>query len=341
MTGAALGFPLGAADAAAVAAAEAVAVVATEAVGSGAAEAAFVGAAEAALATGSVGTSGVGFVPSELHAAAETEAATITARPLARRAQNGQKEPAAMCRWHRLQGTRSRISGRVTGMPRGLHSDRSPAPHLRAASLYCAAAAVLVLTRYAPSFAFLGQRGELFGWLGYVTLLTAALPGGVALLALRRRLPECGLRWGLARRDAPWIALAMAAAVALAAVVVARSPEMHDYYPRYRFVIAEPWLWLPATLAFAAYGLAWEMMFRGFLLFGAFARPGALAIAVQTALFAAAHADKPRLEAWLSLPAGVAFALAALRTRSVIPGWIVHFTLSTSVNLFAAYGGAR
>ena len=133
---------------------------------------------------------------------------------------------------------------------------------------------------------------------------------------------------------------------------------------------AEPWLRLPSTLLFAAYGLAWETMFRGHLLLAPLAdsppragaprdtdsppgasapRPAdspppaplsatALLLALQTALFAIAHIDKPPLEAWLSVPAGLFFGVLALRTRSVLPGFLLHFTVSTSVNLFCAYG---
>lgn len=211
-------------------------------------------------------------------------------------------------------------------------------PWRRAAAVHGAAALALILTRAAPSFRALGPRGELFGWLAYATLLTAGLPGVTLIVWLRRPLRSCGVTWGLARRDARWIALGVIGAVAVAAVV-ARAPSMAAYYPRYRAVLSAPWLWLPSTLAFAAYGLAWEAMFRGALLFGAFERPGALALALQTALFAIGHLDKPPLEAWLSIPAGALLGLAALRTRSILPGFVVHFTLSTSLNLFCAYGG--
>jgi hypothetical protein len=228
------------------------------------------------------------------------------------------------------------------------------------AALVAATALVLWLTREAPGFGFLGPRGELFGWLAYVTAITAALPAAAAFLVVRRPPRAFGLSWGLARRDAVWIGLSLLFAVALAAVV-ARAPGMRAYYPRYSYVRSQPLLWIPSTLAFAAYGLAWESMFRGFLLFGLlgpgaldpsrFAEPGgagrdaslrsrAGAVAgpllVQTLLFVLAHVDKPGLEAWLSIPAGLFFGLAALRTRSVLPGFLCHFTLSTSVNVFCA-----
>lgn len=114
VVGATVGWALGAAEVTVVGAAEGVAEAAgATGVGSAVAGGATVGAAEAALAAVSIGTSGVGLF-SELQAAAETDAATIMARPAARRAQKGQAAPAAMWRWQRAHGTRSRIGGERT-----------------------------------------------------------------------------------------------------------------------------------------------------------------------------------------------------------------------------------
>src|SRR5690349_10197218 len=63
----------------------------------------------------------------------------------------------------------------------------------RAAAAYATAALVLLLTRYAPSFAFLGPRGELPGWLLYITIVTACLPAAVLTLGLRQPLAQSGL----------------------------------------------------------------------------------------------------------------------------------------------------
>lgn len=208
----------------------------------------------------------------------------------------------------------------------------------RAACAYATAALVLLLTRHAPGFTALGPRGALLGWLAFVTAVTAGLPALVMAGWLRQPLSASGLSWGRTRRDAAWLVAATVGAVALAAVV-SRSPEMRAFYPRYAAVKSEPLLWLPSTLGFALYGLSWEMLFRGHLLLGALPTLGRAALLLQAVPFALAHVDKPPLEAWLSLPAGLVLGLVALRTRSVLPGVFVHFALSLAVNLFCAYGG--
>lgn len=213
---------------------------------------------------------------------------------------------------------------------------------MRTALVYASAAGVLLLTRYAPDFSALGPTGALFAWLTFVTAVTTLVPAGAVVVGLRKPLSAFDLRafglgWGRSRRDALWVALAVAGAV-VAAALVSRAPEVRAFYPRLQLVKTEPLWWIPSTLAFAAYGLSWEALFRGHLLIGVIDRLGAWAIVAQTVPFALAHVDKPPLELALSIPGGLFFGAAAYRTRSVLPGFLVHFTLSASVNLFCAYG---
>jgi membrane protease YdiL (CAAX protease family) len=205
-----------------------------------------------------------------------------------------------------------------------------------------AAITVLLLTRTAPDFPALGPRYALFGWLFYVTAVTAGVPLVVTRLGSRLSLSDCGLGWGRTWRDAPWLVVGIGCAV-VAGAMMARSPEVRAYYPRYALVKTEPLLWVPSTLAFAAYGLSWETLFRGHLLLALAPRSelgiGTVGLlALQTAVFATGHLDKPSSEVALSVPAGLFLGLVALRTRSVLPGFLLHFAASTSVNLFCAYG---
>lgn len=215
-------------------------------------------------------------------------------------------------------------------------------PETRAVLAYASAAVVLLLTRYSPEVVGLGagpggSARELFGWLAWATAVTGLVPAAVMVVGLRQSLRGSGLGWGRSRRDAFWIALGLVGAVASAAVV-AHAPEVRAYYPRLQIVKVEPLWWIPSTLAFAAYGLCWEMLFRGYLLVGVVDRLGGWAVLLQTVPFVLAHVDKPAPEMWLSIPGGLFFGAAAYRTRSVVPGFLLHFTLSTSVNLFCAYG---
>ncbi|MFO0590407.1 MAG: CPBP family intramembrane glutamic endopeptidase [Polyangiaceae bacterium] len=212
--------------------------------------------------------------------------------------------------------------------------------HALAAAI--AACGVLAITRALPGFSSLGPRGALFGWLASATAITLVLPAIVTFGVARVPLAQVGIGWGRARRDAVFLVGGVIVAIAIGAVL-SLSPTVNAYYPRYRPVREQPLLWIPSTLAFAAYGLAWEALFRGHLLLalrreGDSAMRAARLVALQTAVFAIGHLDKPAAEAWLSIPAGIFLGALAWRTGSVLPGFLLHFAASTSVNLFCAYG---
>ncbi|MBK8259421.1 MAG: CPBP family intramembrane metalloprotease [Polyangiaceae bacterium] len=210
--------------------------------------------------------------------------------------------------------------------------------YTRVARAVVASILVLALTRFGPSFHSLGPHGGLFGRLLYLTLLTAGLPAVAVLYKTTLRPAGCGLGAGDSLRYQKWIVSAAVLAVG-GGFVASRFQGMRDYYPIYRAVLDHPMLWVPSTVAFSAYGLAWEGMFRGALLLGTqdvVGKSGALIL--QTLLFAAGHWDKPPLELLLSVPAGLFFGVVALKTKSILPGFLIHATLSLSVNLFCAYG---
>lgn len=164
----------------------------------------------------------------------------------------------------------------------------------------------------------------------------AALPAVAFRLAFRRPFADAGLDFGDSRRDALPIAACVLLALATA-FALSRLPGVRAHYPVHAFVRTAPILWIPSTLLFACYGLAQEALFRGFLVLGVSRALGPLALLLQTALYALAHAGKPPVEVALSIPAGLVLGLAALRTRSIWPGFLVHFALSTGVNLFCVF----
>lgn len=81
---------------------------------------------------------------------------------------------------------------------------------------------------------------------------------------------------------------------------------------------------------------AWEFICRGYLLFGFERRVGGpAAIAVQTIPFAVMHVGKPAPEAIGSIVAGVVLGIVALRSRSFIPGAILHWSVAATLDIFA------
>jgi membrane protease YdiL (CAAX protease family) len=117
------------------------------------------------------------------------------------------------------------------------------------------------------------------------------------------------------------------------ALALSRVPQVHATYPLLPAARTSGWWFLASTVAFAGYGLAWELFFRGFLLWGLAPRLGLLTIVAQAVPCALLHLGKPTAELAASLPAALVFGALAYRARSVLPGWILHTVLSMTVNV--------
>lgn len=98
-------------------------------------------------------------------------------------------------------------------------------------------------------------------------------------------------------------------------------------------------------LAVGFYMFCWEFFFRGFLLFGlARSRLGAVgAVIAQAIIFMLLHwawknnAAKPSLEVLSALPGGLILGTFALRTRSSLYGFITHWAISVTLDLFLLF----
>jgi membrane protease YdiL (CAAX protease family) len=90
-----------------------------------------------------------------------------------------------------------------------------------------------------------------------------------------------------------------------------------------------------AAFAFLYYG-AWEVLFRGVLLFGLLARFGATnANITQSALACTAHFGRAINETFAALPGSALFGVVALTTRSIWYAALIHWTVGMSTEWFA------
>lgn len=89
---------------------------------------------------------------------------------------------------------------------------------------------------------------------------------------------------------------------------------------------------------FGFYMFCWEWFFRGFLLFGIRkVLPDWAAIVLQAALFFALHWGKPMPELYSSLAGGLLLGVVALRLRSFLPCFLIHYAISMSFDFAVLY----
>jgi membrane protease YdiL (CAAX protease family) len=143
---------------------------------------------------------------------------------------------------------------------------------------------------------------------------------------------------GLGEKRVGFTAAAVLFAVFLPVVYLAsRHPEFSNHYPLCS-AAKESWrAFIVYELAYASYFVAWEYLFRGYLLFSLEPAMGKLAIFAQMMPFALAHLGKPELEALGSIIAGVVLGALALRTRSFWYGAMLHIAIAFSMDLLTAW----
>jgi membrane protease YdiL (CAAX protease family) len=142
---------------------------------------------------------------------------------------------------------------------------------------------------------------------------------------------------GFARGDwrAVWRWVAGGYAVMLVAVfVVGQTAPFQQAYPLRQLVRWDPRYLLYYELTYGFYFFCWEWFFRGFLLFGLARGWGRWAIVLQAIPFGLLHWGKPTAEVLGSFVAGLFLGELALRARSFLPGFALHWAVATSLDLW-------
>jgi membrane protease YdiL (CAAX protease family) len=173
-------------------------------------------------------------------------------------------------------------------------------------------------------------------WFGCSFVLFLVVPLGVAAVTPGVRVGELGHGPGDWRFGLKASALLLGIMIPIV-FVASTTQEFRGHYPlcgsatkdRAHFVLYE--------LAYAAYFLGWESLYRGYLLFSLERRIGTLAIVVQTVPFALLHLGKPEPEAFGSVVAGLALGTVALRARSWWYGALIHIAVAVTMDLRAGF----
>ena len=98
-------------------------------------------------------------------------------------------------------------------------------------------------------------------------------------------------------------------------------------------------LFLTYEAAYFSYFIAWEFLFRGWMVHGLTPKWGnAAAILAQVAPFAVMHLGKAELEALGSIIAGVALGILSIRTRSFYYGALIHGVVAVWMDWLSAKG---
>ncbi len=165
-------------------------------------------------------------------------------------------------------------------------------------------------------------------------VLLGALPVLTARWLLGFRLSQLGLGIGQWRMGCVWLAIGIPLAL-LAGKIGSLAPEMRAVYPLDPTVSAAAASFVPHALREFLYYGAWEVLFRGVLLFGLKDRLGAgPANALQMAISVTAHFGRPLTESFAAVPAGLVFGWIGLRVGSIWYVALIHWMVGVSLDWF-------
>lgn len=121
-------------------------------------------------------------------------------------------------------------------------------------------------------------------------------------------------------------------------VVACRFPTFHTYYPMFAPAAYDWNVLLYWEVVYGFYMFCWEFFYRGFLTFGLKRAFGVVpAIVLQTAAFGLMHYGKPFPEFIGSFIAGAALGWLAVKGRSFLPCFAIHWAVSISFDLLAIW----
>lgn len=164
------------------------------------------------------------------------------------------------------------------------------------------------------------------------------VPALFVRLALKESLSDYGLRLRGAFKDYQLYFL-MFAVMLPVVVLVSDAAGFQAKYPFYQLERGEslvPYFWQWEVFYFLQF-FALEFFFRGFMLHGLKHRFGYYAVFVMTMPYCMIHFRKPFLEALAAIIAGVVLGTLSLKSRSILLGVAIHYSVAIVMDLAALW----
>jgi membrane protease YdiL (CAAX protease family) len=121
-------------------------------------------------------------------------------------------------------------------------------------------------------------------------------------------------------------------------LIASRFPDFRSYYPMQPDAARDWGYFFYFEVTYGLYMFCWEWFYRGFLTFGLARRFGyPAAIILQTAGFGLMHWSKPMLEFQFSFLGGAILGWLAVKSRSFLPCFALHWAVSVTFDALAIH----
>jgi membrane protease YdiL (CAAX protease family) len=166
-------------------------------------------------------------------------------------------------------------------------------------------------------------------------LFLGIISWGLELLFMDGSAKACGLSFSFTG-TLPWWSYLVFPLILLLSYLSASTPSNLALYPQIR---VENWslrILLISTVSWMAFLVAYEFLFRGFLLFATLqVLDPWMAIALNCSLYAFAHFYKGPRETFGAIPAGILLCYLTLQTGNIWSAVIIHSVMALSNEWFS------
>jgi membrane protease YdiL (CAAX protease family) len=163
-------------------------------------------------------------------------------------------------------------------------------------------------------------------------VLRVLVPAAIIAFVLRERPGDWGFRIRGQWRHVRIYALFLVGMVPLL-WLASLMPAFQAKYPFYDMAGLGGWHFWGFQLFYGLQFLGVEAFFRGFMLFGLYARLGFYAIPVMVIPYTMIHFGKPVAETFAAIVAGFILGWIALKSRSFLWGFFLHWAVAITMDL--------
>lgn len=171
-------------------------------------------------------------------------------------------------------------------------------------------------------------------WFAGDFILLFIIPAAAIKVIFRQKVADYGFRAGDSALGLKITAISIVPML-ITVWFISSMPSFSEAYPLLS-ASKESWnIFILFEAALLLYLIAWEFLWRGYMLFGLEPAMGYYTVLIQMLPFVILHNGKPALETFGAIPGAIILGFLALRTRSFLYGVLIHFTLLFGIDLIS------
>lgn len=171
-------------------------------------------------------------------------------------------------------------------------------------------------------------------WFLVDSLLFFVVPGIIIKTLFKESLRDYGVKLGNSKLG---VVILIISNLFLIPIIyfVSSSKTFSNYFPLMESATYNLIVFLSYEALFIIFIFAWEFIFRGYMLFGLEKKFGIYSIFIQMVPFVLLHIGKPFPETFFAVFGAIFLGYLALRTRSIMYGFLIHAFILISLDIIA------